>query len=92
MLWGRAFQRLMSNSSRTPAGSPLGRIETVRMTMEEYQRMQAAKYRKKNRLVSLLLLAGVLSVYGYSMYAVKQDPLNLDELLLEDEGSNNSKK
>ena len=42
-------------------------------------------FRKKNITVGLILLAGVLTVYGYSMYAVNQDPLKLDELSLEEE-------
>lgn len=88
MLWGKAFRRLMSNKAQA---TPLGRIEPVRVTEEEYKRMQTVRYRKKNIGLILLLLTGVLSVYGYSMYAVKQDPLLLDELLLdENENSNTS--
>ena len=90
MVWGKMFHRFMSDSNKSQA-TPLGRVETVRMTVDEYHRMQAARYRRKNVVVCLLLLAGVLSVYGYSMYAVKQDPLKLDELVLEDKNSNTSK-
>lgn len=53
--------------------------------MEEYERLRRQSFRKKNLAVGLLLLGGVLTVYGYSMYAVNQDPLKMDELLLEEE-------
>jgi hypothetical protein len=53
------------------------------MTEKEYMLLRRS-YRKKNIAVGLLLLTGVLSVYGYSMYAVNQDPLKLDELSLEE--------
>ena len=61
------------------------------MTEAEYKQLQRLRYKNKNVAVGLLLLAGVLSVYGYSMYAVKKDSLQLDELL-DDEFENNSKK
>lgn len=64
---------------------PLAKIETRRITEEEYKHLQWQSYRKKNIAVGLLLLAGVLTVYGYSMYSVNQDPLKADELLLEEE-------
>lgn len=79
---------LRTLSSKTkPKATPLGKIETVKITEEEYKRLQWQKYKNKNIAVGLLLLGGVLTIYGYSMYAVSQDPLQLDEL----EGEVNSK-
>ena len=46
----------------------------------ELNRLAMLRYRRRNWLVGLGLLAGVLSIYGYSMYAVKQESLDLDEL------------
>ena len=76
---------LFRRFSSQPQATPLGKIETRKITMEEYARLRWHSYRKKNIAVGLLLLGGVLTVYGYSMYAVNQDPLKLDELLLEEE-------
>ena len=59
-------------------------VKQIRITEEQYKQLQRLRYKRKNTVVGLLLLGGVLSVYGYSMYAVQQDPLQLDELL-EDE-------
>lgn len=67
--------------------TPLGKIETRKITAEEYKLLQLHRYRKKNIAVGVLLLAGVLSVYGYSMYAVNQDPLRVEELEQEVESS-----
>lgn len=55
------------------------------MSREDYHRLQVARYRKKNIVVWLSLLAGVLGIYGYSMYSVQQDPLLLDEILEDSE-------
>ena len=74
-------------SSKSSKATPLGKIETLKITEEEYKRLQWKKYRSKNIGVGLLLLGGVLTIYGYSMFAVSQDPLQLDEL----EGEVNSK-
>lgn len=80
-----ALRKLSSKTK--PKTTPLGKIETVRITEEDYKRLQWKKYKSKNIAVGLLLLGGVLSVYGYSMYAVSQDPIQLDEI----EGEVNSK-
>ena len=69
--------------SSTGGATPLGRIgvKKVEITEEQYKMLQRQRYKSKNRIVGLLLLTGVLSVYAYSMYAVQQDPLQLDELI-----------
>ena len=82
MAASRAFQQRFCSKTKA---TPLGRIEPRRITEEEYKRLQWQRYRSKNIAVGLLLLGGVLSVYGYSMYAVSQDPLKLDELQLEED-------
>ena len=46
----------------------------------EMNRLARMRYRRRNWLLGLGLLTGVLSIYGYSMYAVKQESLDLDEL------------
>ena len=46
----------------------------------ELNRLARMRYRRRNWLLGLGLLTGVLSIYGYSMYAVKQESLDLDEL------------
>ena len=46
----------------------------------ELNRLARMRYRRRNWLVGFGLLAGVLGIYGYSMYAVKQESLDLDEL------------
>lgn len=71
--------------SSKPEATPLGKIEPRRITEKEYQQIRWQSYRKKNLAVGLVLLAGVLTVYGYSMYAVNQDPLKLDDLSLDEE-------
>ncbi len=53
----------------------------MKITEEQYKKMQLQRYKSKNKIVFLLLLSGVLSVYAYSMFAVQQDPLQLDELV-----------
>ena len=69
--------------SSKPETTPLGQIgvKRIRITEEQYKLLQRQRYKRRNRTVGLLLLAGVLSVYAYSMYAVQQDPLQLDELI-----------
>ena len=46
----------------------------------ELNRLALMRYRRRNWLLGFGLLAGVLGIYGYSMYAVKQESLDLDEL------------
>lgn len=79
------YEPLLRRSSSKTQATPLGKIEPHRITVEEYQRIQWQGYRKKNLAVGLLLLAGVLTVYGYSIYAVNQDPLKIDDLSLDNE-------
>ena len=79
------MRRRLGSSKAQGQAPPLGRIQPRSITEEEYKRLQWQSYRKKNLAVGSLLLAGVLAVYGYSMYAVNQDPVKLDELLLEEE-------
>ncbi len=40
--------------------------------------------------MGLCLLGGVLSVYGYSMFAVKQEHLNLDDIVDPNENISNN--
>ena len=46
----------------------------------ELNRLAMLRYRRRNWLLGLGLLTGVLSIYGYSMFAVQQESLDLDEL------------
>ena len=46
----------------------------------ELNRLARMRYRRRNLLVGFGLLAGVLGIYGYSMFAVQQESLDLDEL------------
>ena len=46
----------------------------------ELNRLAMMRYRRRNWFLGLGLLTGVLSIYGYSMFAVKQESLDLDEL------------
>ena len=46
----------------------------------ELNRLALMRYRRRNWLLGLGLLAGVLGIYGYSICAVKQESLDLDEL------------
>ena len=46
----------------------------------ELNRLALLRYRRRNLFLGLGLLAGVLGIYGYSMYAVKQESLDLDDL------------
>lgn len=49
-----------------------------RATEQDIKRMMMRKYRSRNIRVGLGLVAGVLGIYVYSMYAVKKDS-HLDE-------------
>lgn len=86
-LHGKAFHRHLC--SKTQA-TPLGKVEIIRITQEDYRRLQRLQHKKRNAVVGFLLVAGVLTFYGYSMYAVKQDPLQLDELLEDNMEKSNS--
>ena len=46
----------------------------------ELNRVARMRYQRRNWIVGFGLLAGVLGIYGYSMYAIKQESLDLDEL------------
>lgn len=52
-----------------------------RLSEAEVKRLMLARYKRRNTLVGLGLLAGVLGVYAYSMLAVRQENLDLDELI-----------
>ena len=77
--------RRFTSSQTTPP-----REETIRITADDYTRLMRLKYRRKNAVVGLLLLTGVFGVYGFSMYQVKQEPLQLDELLTDEQEILNS--
>ena len=49
-----------------------------RLTDSDLKWLAMRRYRKKNTIVGLSILAGVLGVYAYSMWAVKQEDF-LDE-------------
>ena len=49
----------------------------------ELNRLALMRYRRRNFFLGLGLLTGVLSIYGYSMYAVRQESLDLDDLDLD---------
>lgn len=49
-----------------------------RLTDSDLKWLAMRRYRKKNAIVGLSILAGVLGVYTYSMWAVKQEDF-LDE-------------
>ncbi|XP_038044266.1 cytochrome c oxidase assembly factor 3, mitochondrial-like [Patiria miniata] len=56
--------------------SPGDRQYMARMSrahMESVQKLSRAKYIRKNVFVALCLGAGVLGVYGYSIYSVSQE-------------------
>lgn len=52
-----------------------------RLTETEMKRLLMSRYRKRNAIVGLCLLGGVLSAFGYSMFAVRQETLSLDDLV-----------
>ena len=49
-----------------------------RLTDSDLKWLAMRRYRRKNTIVGLSVLAGVLGVYAYSMWAVKQEDF-LDE-------------
>lgn len=52
-----------------------------RLSEAEVKRLVMSRYRRRNTIVGLSLLGSVLGVYAYSMLAVKQENLDLDELV-----------
>ena len=52
-----------------------------RLSEIEVKRFLLSRYRKRNTIVGLSLLGGVLGIYAYSMLAVRQETLDLDELI-----------
>ena len=61
------------------AEKPPSAPETMqRLTASDLKWLAMRRYRKKNAIVGLSILAGVLGVYAYSMWAVKQEDF-LDE-------------
>lgn len=72
----------MSQSGHTdqkPSTSSAAAKQRVNLDVE-LNRLAMLRYRRRNWLLGLGLLTGVLSIYGYSMYAVQQESLDLDEL------------
>ena len=64
-----------------PPPSPQAAARQQQAVLEaKLNRLALMRYRKRNWFVGLSLIAGVLGIYGYSMYAVKQESLDLDEL------------
>lgn len=78
MTISRSFYRRFTSKNATSQTTPPKTDEprTIRLSEKDYTRMKLLQFRKKNTLVGLLLLTGVLSVYFYSMYAVNQEPLD----------------
>ena len=52
-----------------------------RLSEIEVKRFLLSRYRRRNTIVGLSLLGGVLGIYAYSMLAVRQETLDLDELI-----------
>ena len=52
-----------------------------RLTETEVKRLMLSRFRRRNTIVGLSLLGSVLGIYAYSMLAVKQENLDLDELI-----------
>ena len=65
---------------RKPSQSSKATKQQRSLLDAELNRLSLMRYRRRNWIVGLSLLAGVLGIYGYSMYAVKQESLDLDEL------------
>ena len=61
-----------------------------RLAENEVKRIMLARYRRRNGILGLCLLGGVLSVYGYSMFAVKQEHLDLDDIVDPNENVSNN--
>ena len=68
-----------SSLSGMPKKSPFQQELPKRVLSDaEINRIILKRYRKRNALMGLALLSGVIGVYAYSMYAVKQEKF-LDE-------------
>lgn len=75
----------LSHSSEQKSTSPSSPLSSAGRQQQAFQdaelnRLALMRYRRRNWILGLGLLAGVLGIYGYSMYAVKQESLDLDEL------------
>ena len=71
---------LTSRYNMSTSGQPSPELMR-RLTETEMKRLLMSRYRKRNALVGLCLLGGVLTAFGYSMFAVRQETLNLDEIV-----------
>ncbi len=71
-------------------GSSAPSDATRRIVETEVKRIILSRYRRRNAIVGLCLLGGVLSVYGYSMFAVRQESLNLDDIVDPNENVSNN--
>ena len=69
---------LPGDQKPTPSSKPTNHQQPL--SDAELNRLLRMRYRRRNWIVGLSLFAGVLGIYGYSMYAVKQESLDLDEL------------
>jgi len=84
-----ALQQRMSGDNQMPRlnlerdGQKLSQAQLFYMRLVEQQNMarvaKLEKIRKKNIITGSLLGIGVLAIYGYTIYAVKQEKF-LDEL------------
>ena len=54
--------------------------QRVNLGAAELNRLAMMRYRRRNWLLGLGLLTGVMSIFGYSIFAVRQESLDLDEL------------
>ena len=70
----------MSQTGTDQKSSTSAIKQRVNLVDAELNRLAMMRYRRRNWLLGLGLLTGVLSIYGYSMYAVKQESLDLDDL------------